>query len=148
MTHRTGLQGILELRPERFEGCFHHQCNARVRHGSVVASHDLDESGFAEQGPSSKLWTQLNGLRIYQVLYVPDGLPLYDPERVSELTQAALFEPPKSIDVTNLVKAYAATAETERLQVMAAFQRDTNPNMFAEYITWTSVRLAIVYAPD
>lgn len=116
--------------------------------GSVVASHDLDESGFAEQGPSSKLWTQLNGLRIYQVRYVPDGLPLYDPERVSELTQVALFEPPKSIDVTNLVKAYAATAETERLQVMAAFQRDTNPNMFAEYITWTSVRLAIVYAPD
>jgi hypothetical protein len=116
--------------------------------GAVVASHDLDESGFAEQGPSSKLWTQLNGLRIYQVRYLPDGLPQYDPERTSELTQAALFEAPTRIDVTNLVKAYAAADEAERLQVMAAFQRDTNPNMFAEYITWTSVRLAIVYAPD
>ena len=117
--------------------------------GFVAASHELDRSGYIVEGPTYGLWTQLQGLRIYQVSYDADGLPGYDPDLVLELTEAALFEAPTEIDVTQIVdRITTGIAASDRLQVMAAFQSETKPNMFAEYISWSTVRLHVTYAGE
>ena len=115
--------------------------------GFMSASHELGGGGFIEEQPQYILWTQLRGLHIYQVSYETGALPAYDPERVRELTTSALFEEPTEIDVTELVRGIATgVADSERFMVMAAFQRETNPNMFGEYISWSRVTLNVMYS--
>jgi len=115
----------------------------------ISASHELDRQGVIESEPLYKLWTQLGGLRISQVSYKTNGLPGYEPQHVLDLTASALFEAPAEVDVTALVQNIAnGTAAGDRLQVMAAFQRDTNPNMFPEYITWATVVLNVMHVPE
>jgi hypothetical protein len=88
----------------------------------------------------------LGTLHVYQVRFDPGGLPIYDIAPMAELTDAGLWHPPTEIDVTAPVKRIAAGSATDtRLQVMAAFQRESNKNMFAEYITWDSVILRVSY---
>jgi hypothetical protein len=123
------------------------QATLEFKTGFVTASHELDRSGLIVEGPTYGLWTKLQGLRIYEVRYGANELPGYDPDVVLELTETALFEAPTKIDVTQLVDRIATgIAAGDRLQVMAAFQNDTNPNMFAEYISWSTVRLHVMYA--
>ncbi len=122
------------------------QATLNFKTGFIAASHDLDPHGYVEGEPQYRLWTKLHGLNVYQVEYESGGLPDYDPQRVRELTQSTLFEAPTQIDVTDVVRALAATAaENGRFQVMVAFSIDTNPNMFAEYISWSTVTLDVMY---
>ncbi len=125
------------------------QARLEFKTGFITASHELDRSGYIVEGPIYGLWKQLNGLRIYEVRYDADELPGYDPDLVLELTDAALFEAPTEMDVTQLVERIATgVAASDRFQVMAAFQSETKPNMFAEYISWSTVRLHVTYAPE
>lgn len=88
----------------------------------------------------------LGTLNIYQVRFEPGGLPSYDVEPLSQLTETGLWGPPIEIDATMPVQRIGEGSATDnRLQVMAAFQRDSNKNMFAEYITWDSVILRVSY---
>jgi len=88
----------------------------------------------------------MGGLHIYQVRYDPGALPDYDIEPVRELTESVLWQPPTELDVTPLVERIALGAATnDRLQVMAAFQRDSDNNMFGEYISWRRVVLYVSY---
>jgi len=91
----------------------------------------------------------LGPLHVYRVSYERDGLAVYDPERVTELTSEGLWQPPDAIDVTDAVRVFEAeAAEDELFQVMAAFERDTNRNMFGEYIVWSDVILRVYYSGD
>ena len=88
----------------------------------------------------------LGTLNIYQVRFDPGGLPSYDVEPLSQLTETGLWGPPIEIDATMPVQRIGeGSATDDRLQVMAAFQRDSNKNMFGEYISWDSVILRVSY---
>jgi len=88
----------------------------------------------------------LGTLNIYQVRFDPGNLPAYDIEPLSQLTETGLWRPPIEIDATSAVRRIGdGVATDDRLQVMAAFQRDSNNNMFAEYISWDSVILRVSY---
>lgn len=89
----------------------------------------------------------LGPLHVYQVRAARDGLPpVYDPVWMSELTDVGLWQPPDEVDATAVVKAIADGAwDSEYLQAMAAFERDTNTNMFGEYITWSDVVLRVYF---
>jgi len=88
----------------------------------------------------------LGTLHIYQVRFDPGGLPDYEINPMAQLTDAGLWHPPTEIDVTAPVQRIAEGSATDsRLQVMAAFQRDSNNNMFAEYISWNTVVLRVSY---
>jgi len=91
----------------------------------------------------------LGTLHIYQVRFDPGGLPDYDINPMAELTDAGLWHPPTEIDVTAPVQRIAQGSATDsRLQVMAAFQRDSNNNMFAEFISWNTVVLRVCYTME
>ena len=88
----------------------------------------------------------LGTLNIYQVRFDPGGLPSYDIDPLSQLTDTGLWRPPIEIDATSAARRIGdGVATDDRLQVMAAFQRDSNKNMFAEYISWDSVILRVSY---
>lgn len=85
-------------------------------------------------------------LHVHQVRYELDGLALYDPEPVTELTATGLWQPPDEIDVTEAVRNVArGAAPSDQFQVMAAFEQDSNDNMFGEYIVWSKVVLRVYY---
>ena len=91
----------------------------------------------------------LGTLNVYQVRFDPGGLPPYDIDPLGQLTQTGLWRPPIEIDATSPVERIGdGVATDDRLQVMAAFQRDSNKNMFAEYITWDSVILRVSYMKE
>jgi len=103
------------------------------------------KQALAEDNPFNKP-RGMGGLHIYQVRYEPGALPEYDIEPVKELTESALWQPPTEIDVTTLVERIAlGAAASDRLQIMAAFLRDSDDNMFGEYISWRRVVLHVSY---
>lgn len=146
-TENRGYRAFWSYDLSRLRGTSVAQATLEFKTGFIAASHDLDSSGGVVGEPTYKLWTQLRGLHIYQVNYGANALPDYNPERVLELTETALFEAPTEIDITDLVQNVATgTTAIDRFQVMAAFLSETNPNMFAEYISWTTVTLNVMYA--
>jgi len=91
----------------------------------------------------------LGGLHIYQVYAEPGGLPDYNITPLKELTESALWESPKELDVTERVAWIGlGIAKSDRLQVMASFLNSTNRNCIDEYIIWDKVLLTVTYAPE
>jgi hypothetical protein len=91
----------------------------------------------------------LRGLQIWQVRGPHGELPDYDADIVRELTTTVLWEPPQSFDVTGEVaKVAEGVAGDDRLQLMAGFQRRTNNNCLAEYVSWGKVLLQVWYYED
>jgi len=123
------------------------QATLQFKTAFITPSHELDKQGPSSGDPEYKLWTQLNGLHIYQVAYDTSALPKYNTQRVLELTEGGLFAAPVEIDVTDLMREYAAGTEpSNRFQIVAAFLDDTDANSFGAYISWNTVTLNLMYA--
>ena len=123
------------------------QATIQFKTAFITPSHELDKQAPSSGDPEYKLWTQLNGLHIYQVAYDTSALPKYKTPTVLELTEGGLFDAPVEVDVTDLIREYAAGREpSNRFQVMAAFLDDTDANSFGAYISWNTVTLNVMYA--
>ncbi|MFW6150319.1 MAG: hypothetical protein ACOC6A_02175, partial [Chloroflexota bacterium] len=74
-------------------------------------------------------------------------LPPFDVEPRQWIGERSYDYVPEEIDVTNIVRKIGlGLAGSDRLEVMAEFQVNTNSNCLAEYIEWERVTVTVTYA--
>ncbi|MFW6150769.1 MAG: Ig-like domain-containing protein [Chloroflexota bacterium] len=90
--------------------------------------------------------TGLGDLKIWQLRTEEGELPSFDVDPLRSIGERSYDYAPEEIDVTNIVnKIGLGLAGSDRLEVMAEFQYNTNSNSLAEYIEWEKATVTVTY---
>jgi len=90
--------------------------------------------------------TGLAHLKIWQLRTEEGTLPPFDVEPRQGIGERTYDHAPEEIDVTNIVRKIGlGVAGSDRLEVMAEFQYNTNSNSLAEYVEWEKATVTVTY---